>query len=65
MNQPQIGTYNVGTQLTVGSHQVEIIKYLTSGGFAQVYSALINPPDPHSNSSVACLKESLFQTNLV
>ncbi|CAI4728878.1 CNT_collapsed_G0047220.mRNA.1.CDS.1 [Saccharomyces cerevisiae] len=56
MNQPQIGTYNVGTQLTVGSHQVEIIKYLTSGGFAQVYSALINPPDPHSNSSVACLK---------
>ncbi|QHS75884.1 serine/threonine protein kinase ARK1 [Saccharomyces paradoxus] len=56
MNQPQIGTYNVGTQLTVGSHQVEIIKYLTSGGFAQVYSALISPPDPHSNSNVACLK---------
>lgn len=56
MNQPQIGTYNVGTQLTVGSHQVEIIKYLTSGGFAQVYSALISPPDPHTNSNVACLK---------
>ncbi|CAI4052018.1 hypothetical protein SUVZ_14G3010 [Saccharomyces uvarum] len=56
MNQPQIGTYNVGTQLTVGLHQVEIIKYLTSGGFAQVYSALISPPDPHTNSNVACLK---------
>ncbi|EJS41934.1 ark1p [Saccharomyces arboricola H-6] len=56
MNQPQIGTYNVGTQLTVGSHQVEIVKYLTSGGFAQVYSALISPTDPHSNSNVACLK---------
>ena len=56
MNQPQIGTYNVGTQLTVGSHQVEIIKYLTSGGFAQVYSALISPPDHHTNSNIACLK---------
>ncbi|EHN00493.1 Ark1p [Saccharomyces cerevisiae x Saccharomyces kudriavzevii VIN7] len=56
MNQPQIGTYNVGTQLTVGSHQVEIVKYLTSGGFAQVYSALISPPDPHSHSNIACLK---------
>lgn len=56
MNQPQIGTYNVGTRLTVGSHQVEIIKYLTSGGFAQVYSVLISPPDPHTNTNVACLK---------
>ncbi|CAI4064536.1 hypothetical protein SKDZ_09G0760 [Saccharomyces kudriavzevii ZP591] len=56
MNAPQISLYDPGTVLTVGSHHAKIIKYLTSGGFAQVYTAEISPPDPYSNANTACLK---------
>ncbi|AJP39380.1 AHL_G0026480.mRNA.1.CDS.1 [Saccharomyces cerevisiae] len=56
MNAPQISLYEPGTILTVGSHHAKIIKYLTSGGFAQVYTAEISPPDPYSNANIACLK---------
>ncbi|EJS43315.1 prk1p [Saccharomyces arboricola H-6] len=56
MNTPQISLYKPETILTVGSHHAKIIKYLTSGGFAQVYSAEISPPDPYSNANIACLK---------
>lgn len=56
MNAPQISLYEPGTILTVGSHHAKIIKYLTSGGFAQVYTAEISPPDPYSNATIACLK---------
>ena len=56
MNTPQISLYEPGTILTVGSHHAKIIKYLTSGGFAQVYSAEISPPDPYSSANIACLK---------
>ncbi|CCD25840.2 serine/threonine protein kinase ARK1 NDAI_0G00640 [Naumovozyma dairenensis CBS 421] len=56
MNQPQVAIYHPGTLLSVGSHQARIIKYLTSGGFAQVYTAEISPIDPFINSSIVCLK---------
>lgn len=56
MNQPEIPNYNPGTVLTVGSHHAKVISYLTSGGFAQVYSAEIHPKDPFVDSNVACLK---------
>lgn len=56
MNQPDIPNYNPGTVLTVGTHHVKVLSYLTSGGFAQVYSAEIQPADPFVESNVACLK---------
>ncbi|CAN3374234.1 hypothetical protein DIURU_000887 [Diutina rugosa] len=46
--------YPPKTRLTVGSHQVEIIKYISEGGFATVYTCHISPP--FMGSSVACLK---------
>ena len=56
MNQPNIPTYPPGTLLTVGSHYCKIIKYLTSGGFAQIYTTEISPINPYNNSQTACLK---------
>lgn len=56
MNQPQLPIYNQGTILTVGSHQVKVIKYLTSGGFAQIYKVEIQPMDPFLNTNIVCLK---------
>lgn len=56
MNQPQIEKYASGTILPVGSHQVKVLKYLASGGFAHVYSVEISPPDPVCPDNVACLK---------
>lgn len=56
MNQPEIGTYSPGVVLTVGSHHAKVIKYLTSGGFAQIYTAEIQPADSFVQSNIACLK---------
>lgn len=56
MNQPDLSTYNPGTLLTVGSHHAKILKYITSGGFAQIYSAEIFPSDSFIESSIVCLK---------
>ena len=56
MNQPEIPLYTSGTVLLVGTHHAKVIKYLTSGGFAQVYTAEIFSPDSHSGSTIACLK---------
>ncbi|KAH3687492.1 hypothetical protein WICPIJ_001523 [Wickerhamomyces pijperi] len=56
-NHPQ---YAPGTPLTVGTHTALVHKYLSSGGFAQVYKVEISPPwtPPNSNepTSIACLK---------
>lgn len=49
------GAYPSGTQLTVGSHQVQIKNYISEGGFAHVYVVETNPPDV-DGSSTACLK---------
>lgn len=46
--------YLPGTQLTVGSHEVEIIKYVSEGGFAHVYTVRVDPPI--AGHPVACLK---------
>ncbi|CAX39721.1 actin-regulating kinase, putative [Candida dubliniensis CD36] len=54
MPQPPPNAYKSGTRLTVGSHQVSIIKYISEGGFAHVYTCTIDPPFQGSN--VACLK---------
>lgn len=56
MNQPQLDKYQPGSVLTVGSHHVRIIKYLTSGGFAQIYSCQLSQPDDFIKSDVACVK---------
>ncbi|CCF60204.1 hypothetical protein KAFR_0J01370 [Kazachstania africana CBS 2517] len=56
MNHPQIETFPSGQILTVGSHHAKVIKYLTSGGYAQVYKVEISPSDPYINSNIACLK---------
>lgn len=59
--------YGPGTQLTVGSHSVSIIKYISSGGFAHVYTCNIDPP--FKGLSVACLKRvqvpNKWQLNLL
>ncbi|SMN18764.1 similar to Saccharomyces cerevisiae YIL095W PRK1 Protein serine/threonine kinase [Maudiozyma saulgeensis] len=60
MNQPQIPLYQPNQTLTVGSHQIKIIKYLTSGGFAQVYKVEFSPIDPYINTNVGCLKRVII-----
>ncbi|SGZ52042.1 CIC11C00000005385 [Sungouiella intermedia] len=54
MPPPPPNAFNPGTLLTVGSHQVSIIKYISSGGFAHVYTCTIDPP--FHNNTTACLK---------
>lgn len=56
MNQPHLDKYQSGTILTVGSHNVRIIKYLTSGGFAQIYSCELQQPEEYLDSHIVCLK---------
>ena len=60
MNQPQIPQYQTNQTVTVGSHQVKVLKYLTSGGFAQVYKVEFSPPDPYINSNIGCLKRVII-----
>lgn len=52
--QPPANAYLPGTKLTVGSHHVSIIKYISAGGFAHVYTCTIEPA--FHNNTVACLK---------
>ena len=56
MNQPELDKYQPGTTLTVGSHSIQIIKYLTSGGFAQIYSCQLSKPDDYIHQNFACVK---------
>ncbi|AAS51703.2 ADL217Wp [Eremothecium gossypii ATCC 10895] len=55
MNQVPQDCLQPGIILTVGSHEVKIIQYLTSGGFAQIYSCEVLSPGP-IQGSLACLK---------
>lgn len=43
-----------GTQLQVGSHRTTIIKFLSEGGFANIYKVRMDPPE--NDSDIACLK---------
>lgn len=56
MNTPHIPKYEPGLTVSVGSHQAKITKYLTSGGYAQIYSTQIVPADSFCGSNIACLK---------
>lgn len=54
MNIANIPKLQSGTKLQVGKHQVSIIKYLSEGGFAQIYEVSIDYPG--KESTTACLK---------
>ncbi|WPK24672.1 hypothetical protein PUMCH_001954 [Australozyma saopauloensis] len=54
MTNPPANAFPSGTRLTVGSHQVSILKYISQGGFAYVYTCTIDPP--FRGSTIACLK---------
>lgn len=54
MPPPPPNSYLPGTKLSVGSHNITIIKYLSEGGFALVYTCTIDPP--FQGSLIACLK---------
>ncbi|KAG7192919.1 uncharacterized protein KQ657_001376 [Scheffersomyces spartinae] len=54
--------YSPGTKLTVGHHQVSIIKYISEGGFAHVYTCTTEPA--FNGCSVACLKRVVVPNKL-
>ncbi|WLF76360.1 actin-regulating kinase prk1 [Lodderomyces elongisporus] len=54
MPQPPANAFQQGTRLNVGTHKVSIIKYISAGGFATVYTCNIEPSFQGSN--IACLK---------
>ncbi|OBA23755.1 kinase-like protein [Metschnikowia bicuspidata var. bicuspidata NRRL YB-4993] len=54
MPPPPANALPPGTPLTVGSHQIQIRKYISEGGFAHVYSCTIEPA--FNGNSTACLK---------
>lgn len=64
---PPAYAYAPGTQLTVGLHRIQIIKYISEGGFAHVYTCNVDPP--FQGLLVACLKRvavpSKWQLNLL
>lgn len=51
---PRLEKLAPGTLLTVGKHQVTIVKYLSEGGFAHIYVVKTNPPE--QGTDIACLK---------
>lgn len=51
---PPPNAYQPGKRLQVGSHQISIIKYISEGGFAHVYTCKIEPA--FHNNTTACLK---------
>ncbi|EGW34430.1 uncharacterized protein SPAPADRAFT_134044 [Spathaspora passalidarum NRRL Y-27907] len=54
MPTPPPNALTPGTNLEVGIHQISIIKYISEGGFAHVYTCTVDPP--FHGSSIACLK---------
>ncbi|CAR25521.1 hypothetical protein ZYGR_0A00850 [Zygosaccharomyces rouxii] len=60
MNHPEIPTYTPGTVLSVGTHHAKILKYIASGGFAQVYSAEMFPADTPTGTNKVCLKRVII-----
>ena len=65
---PGLGNkYQPGKQISVGTHQVEILNYIAEGGFAQIYSVKFveysnefgndnNDPNTLKPGDIACLK---------
>lgn len=54
--------YTPGTRLTVGTHSIAIIKYISEGGFAHVYTCEISPP--FRGQTVGCLKRVVVPNKL-
>lgn len=54
MPTPPPTAYKPGTQLVVGSHDAEIVKFIGEGGFAHVYTVKVTPPIP--GHDLCCLK---------
>ncbi|GEQ71964.1 hypothetical protein JCM33374_g5650 [Metschnikowia sp. JCM 33374] len=46
-----------GTSLIVGSHKVEVVRYLSEGGFSKIYEVIMDPTE--GDSEVGCLKQVL------
>lgn len=44
-----------GTSLTVGSHKVNVVRFLSEGGFSKIYEVTMDPP--HDDTEVGCLKQ--------
>lgn len=44
-----------GTSLTVGSHKVNVVRFLSEGGFSKIYEVKMDPP--HDGTEVGCLKQ--------
>lgn len=44
-----------GTSLTVGSHKVNVVRFLSEGGFSKIYEVTMDPP--HDGTEVGCLKQ--------
>ncbi|QPG74245.1 hypothetical protein FOA43_001570 [Brettanomyces nanus] len=51
---PKLEKISPGTILAVGKHHAKIANYLSEGGFAQIYTVSIDPPE--HGTDVACLK---------
>ncbi|CCE84081.1 Piso0_004684 [Millerozyma farinosa CBS 7064] len=54
--------YSAGTELVVGTHKVKIIKYISEGGFAHVYTCNMEPN--FRGSTVGCLKRVVVPNKL-
>ncbi|KAM9886464.1 hypothetical protein OXX69_013743, partial [Metschnikowia pulcherrima] len=46
-----------GTELTVGTHNVKVVRYLSEGGFSKIYEVIMDPAE--GDSEIGCLKQVL------
>ncbi|XBW35447.1 hypothetical protein QEN19_001013 [Hanseniaspora menglaensis] len=67
LHEPRMERLHNGTQMTIGNHVVEIVDYMTDGGFAHIYKvkflSYLNPiktPTLQKNE-VICLKKVIVQ----
>lgn len=44
-----------GSSLTVGSHAVKVVRFLSEGGFSKIYEVSMDPP--HDDTDIGCLKQ--------
>ena len=46
-----------GTELTVGTHNVKVVRYLSEGGFSKIYEVIMDPAE--GDTEIGCLKQVL------
>lgn len=46
-----------GTTLTVGNHDVKVVRYLSEGGFSKIYQVVMDPAE--GGTEIGCLKQVL------